>query len=98
MIGRLWRGRAADPDAYENVFRHEVLDELSTVPGFRGAYLLSAPDGEVVALTLFDSLADVRGFAGEDIERANVSAPARAVLSEFDDTARHYEVVVTPAP
>lgn len=93
MIGRLWRGRATDADAYENVFRDEVLAELTAVPGFRGAYLLRGPDGEVLALTLFESLEDVRRFAGEDHERANVSASARAVLSDFDTTARHFDVV-----
>ncbi|MCA1656008.1 MAG: antibiotic biosynthesis monooxygenase [Pseudonocardiaceae bacterium] len=96
MIGRLWRGRAAVPDAYENVFRHEVLDELTAVPGFLGAYLLRDPGGEFVALTLFDSLADVRRFAAADYRQANVSAAARAVLSDFDTTARHFDVVVAP--
>jgi len=47
MIGRLWRGRATDADAYENVFRNEVRTELTAVPGFRGAYLLRGQDGEV---------------------------------------------------
>jgi heme-degrading monooxygenase HmoA len=99
MIGRLWQGRAAtaaDADAYEQVFRHEVLDELSAVPGFRGAYLLRGADHTVVALTLFDSLDDVRRFAGPDPTLANVSAPARAVLAEFDTTARNLDVAVAP--
>jgi heme-degrading monooxygenase HmoA len=97
VIGRLWSGRTtttANADAYEDVFRQEVLGELAAVPGFRGAYLLRDTHGEFVALTLFDSLDDVRRFAGEHHETANVSAPARAVLSEFDTTARHFEVVV----
>lgn len=99
MIGRMWQGRAGsamDGDSYETVFRHEVLDELTAVPGFRGAYLLRGPDDTFVALTLFDSYDDVRRFAGSDPEQANVSAPARAVLAEFDTTARHFEVVVAP--
>jgi heme-degrading monooxygenase HmoA len=99
VIGRLWSGRTTNPndaDAYEKVFRQEVLGELAAVAGFRGAYLLRDEHGEFVALTLFDSLDDVRRFAGEHYETANVSAPGGGVLAGFDSTARHFEVVVAP--
>lgn len=98
----MWRARTRDvrdADAYEDVFRTEVLAELGAVYGFRGAYLLrrDEPSGsELVTLTLFDSIEDVRGFAGPDYQRANVSAPARAVLADFDQEARHFTVVVAP--
>lgn len=102
MIGRMWSGRTGtsrDADAYEEVFRTEVLDELGALAGFRGAYLMRREHGtgaEFVALTLFDSLDDVRGFAGEDYHKANVSPPARAVLSDFDEEVRHFTVVAAP--
>jgi heme-degrading monooxygenase HmoA len=68
MIARLWKGQTTsdDADAYEQVFRSEVVTELQGVPGYRGAYLLrrGLPDGvEFAALTLFDSLEAVRAFA-----------------------------------
>lgn len=40
----------------------------------------------------FESLADVRSFAGEDYERAVVPAEARALLSRFDERSAHFEV------
>lgn len=75
------------------------MDELGALPGFRGGYLLRRDhDGgaEFVTLTLFDSLDDVRTFAGEAYHKANVSAPARAVLSDFDEEVRHFTVVAAP--
>jgi heme-degrading monooxygenase HmoA len=103
MIARVWSGRAdsdRSADAYEEVFRTEMLGELSGVDGFRGAYLLRCAHGagaEFVALTLFDSLDAVRGFAGEDYEVANVSLAGRAALSDFDGQARHFSVVIAPS-
>lgn len=61
------------------------------------AYLMrrQVEDGvEFVTLTLFDSIAAVRSFAGEDYERAVVPPIARRLLSRFDERSRHYEVAV----
>ncbi|QWF81218.1 hypothetical protein [Amycolatopsis sp. CA-230715] len=99
MIGRLWQARAensAKADAYEEVFRGAVLAELRDLRGFRGAYLLRRDTG-FLTMTLFDGLDDVRGFTGRDVETANVSGAARAVLADFDTTARHFRVVVDPS-
>ncbi|WP_028926220.1 antibiotic biosynthesis monooxygenase family protein [Pseudonocardia acaciae] len=102
MICRIWSGRAGShnaADAYEQVFRDEMLSELGGLPGFRGGYLLRRDTDhrtEFVTLTLFDSLDDVRGFAGPDHERANVSTAGRAALDDIDETARHYTVVTAP--
>jgi heme-degrading monooxygenase HmoA len=105
MIVRIWSARTSgDPDAYEHEFRTHVLDALGGLDGFHGVYLLrrttagrtTATSTEYVTLTLFDSLDDVRRFSGPDIEAANVSPAARAVLDDVDERVRHYTVVVTP--
>ena len=100
MIVRIWSARTSgDPDAYENEFRTHVLDALSGLDGFRGAYLLRrtyATGTEFVTLTLFDSLDDVRRFAGPDVDAANVSPAARTVLDDVDERVRHYSVVSGP--
>ncbi len=93
---RIWSARTSgDPHAYEREFTSHVLGALGGLDGFRGAYLLSRPHPtgtELVTLTLFDSLADVRRFAGRDVDAANVSAAARAVLDDVDERVRHYTV------
>ena len=43
-------------------------------------------------MTLWDSMDAIRRFAGEDAEHAVVEPEARAVLAEYDDFVRHYEV------
>jgi heme-degrading monooxygenase HmoA len=76
-----------------------VLAELGGLDGFRGAYLLRRDDrwgAELVTLTMFDSIDAVRRFAGDDYERAKLSAKARAVIDDPDELARHFTVVSAP--
>ena len=109
MIVRMWRGqaKAANADAYEHFVTTRVFAELPVIDGHRGAYLLKRPmlnqeggdEVEFIAVTLWDSLAAVRAFAGETIERAVVEPEARAVLSRFDDFVRHFELAhAAPRP
>lgn len=97
MIARTWRGvaPAATADAYEKHFTSKVVSHLEGIAGYRGASLLRREaDGEVtfLAITLWDSLAAIQAFSGPDPEVAIVAPDARAVLTAFDDFARHYEV------
>jgi hypothetical protein len=47
---------------------------------------------EFLAVTLWESIDAIKGFAGENFEIAVLEPEARAVLSQFDDFACHYEV------
>ena len=98
MIVRMWRGqaKAANADAYERFVTTKVFAELPAIAGHRGAYLLKRPiengnEVEFIAVTLWESLAAIRGFAGDDIDRAVIEPDAR-VLSSFDDVVRHFEL------
>ncbi|HET6159833.1 MAG TPA: hypothetical protein VFE34_15920 [Dongiaceae bacterium] len=97
MIVRMWRGAAAaaNADAYERFVTGKVFAELPAIEGHRGAYLLRRPIGEEVefiAVTLWESAAAIQKFAGAAIDRAVVEPEARALLSRFDDTVRHFEL------
>src|SRR5437879_5083411 len=97
MIARLWRGQAnsGNADAYARHFSHTVTTSLKTMAGHRGAWLLRREtDGhtEFLAMTLWESRQAIQAFTGPDIDKAIVEPEARAVLSDFDDFARHYEV------
>lgn len=101
MICRLWHGWTTlkNADAYERLLREEVFRGIAArgIAGFRGIELLRRASGgevEFVTLMWFDSLDDVRAFAGEDYAKAVVPAAARAVLSRFDAESVHYEVRV----
>lgn len=99
MIARIWHGRALPARAHEYTrhFTDAVVPALKQLAGHRGAWLLMRDVGgntELLALTLWESLDAIKAFAGDDVNAAIVEPEGRAVLSDFDDFARHYEVVV----
>jgi heme-degrading monooxygenase HmoA len=101
MIARLWWGwtTSDNADAYQQLLRTEILPEIQTIAGCQGAYLLRRDvegDVEFVVLTQWQSMDAVRRFAGEGPEVAVVSPAARALLSRFDETVKHYETVLQP--
>ena len=102
MIARVWSARTSNLQAterYRRVFEDEVLDHLSGVAGFRGAYLLTRQDQASMAvrtLTLFESFEAVKRFAGPDYERERVTPQARAALLDSDPAVRHFDVLTAP--
>jgi antibiotic biosynthesis monooxygenase (ABM) superfamily enzyme len=99
MIARVWHGatRAEDADAYAAYIGKTAVESSRTLPGNRGALILRRVDGdraEFETILLFDSLDDVRGFAGEDVETAVFYPEDDAYLVAREPVARHYEVDV----
>ena len=101
LIGRFWRGWATPQhaQAYEELFRTSILPGLQRIDGFIGAYVLRKDAGEEVemmTITLFESLEAIRAFAGNEPTLAHVTTEARQLLSRFEHTVTHYEVVLAP--
>ena len=99
MISRIWHGwtTPGNADTYERLLREEIFEGIAgrRIDGFRGIDLLRRERGEeveFVTVMWFDSIADVRAFAGEEYQVAVVPPAARAVLSRFDERSAHYEV------
>jgi heme-degrading monooxygenase HmoA len=98
MIARIWRGIAGsstDADAYERHVTGKVLPSLAAIPGHRGARVLRRAEAgriEFLVITFWVSMESIRKFAGEAADSAVVEPEARAVLIEYDDFVRHYEV------
>jgi heme-degrading monooxygenase HmoA len=97
MIARLWRGVARDranADAYLRHLSTNVLPALGAIEGYRGVRMLQRHENgiEMVVMTLWESMDAIRRFAGANPERAVVEPEARAVLIEYDDFVRHYEI------
>jgi antibiotic biosynthesis monooxygenase (ABM) superfamily enzyme len=96
MITRLWRGwtRTEDADAYEQFLLGKLFPSLRSIDGFLGADVLRHAEGDEVAfvtLVRFDSLDDVKAFAGESYETPVLEPEALALLSRHDGRAVHYE-------
>ena len=103
MIARVWHGttKPEHADAYESHLKPELLPGLSQKKGFRGSYLLRRTVGheiEFITIILWDSLDDVRAIAGPDYEKAVITEDRLLLLSRYDATASHYEVVSTGEP
>jgi heme-degrading monooxygenase HmoA len=99
MVERVWSARAkttGDAAAYAAYFQRVVVPELRGVRGYRGARVSqreTVGGVEIVVSTTWESLAVIRGFAGDDIERAVVHDEAAALLAGYDRTVRHFEIV-----
>lgn len=98
MIARTWRGavRGDDADAYAAYMHETGVPGYAGTQGNRGVWMLRRPIGgdrvEFVMFTLWDSMADVRRFAGEDPERAVFYPEDDRFLVERDETVAHYDV------
>lgn len=97
MIARIWSGkvRREDGDAYVAYIQETGIAEYKATPGNQGAWLLRRDDGdlaEIITFSLWDSLDAVRGFAGDDVEKAVFYPEDDRYLVERDLTVRHYEV------
>ena len=98
MIARTWRGavRAADADRYLDYLRATGFPGYRDTPGNRGVLALRRINGdraEFLLVSLWESEAAIRRFAGDDPGRAVFYPEDDAFLVERDDRVRHYEVV-----
>jgi len=94
VIARVWRGatRATDAEAYAAYVGRCLEGERAVV--------LQRVDGEraeIETIIFFDSLDDVRAFAGDDVERARFYPDDDRYLVDREPTVRHFDVpVFTP--
>jgi heme-degrading monooxygenase HmoA len=97
MIARTWTGtvRTTDADDYADYIRETGFAEYGKTPGNRGAWLLRRDDDgttEFITLSLWDSVAAIRAFAGDDIEAAVLYPEDERYLIDGGTQIRHYEV------
>lgn len=98
MIERHWKG-IARPAESENYIRHltgKTFPHLEDLNGFIKAAILRRPveiGVEFLVVTTWDSIESIKQFAGEQVDVANVPPEARAMMVQFDELVRHYEVV-----
>lgn len=97
MIARIWRGwtRAEDEAAYVQYLEETGAPGSRGTPGNRGFSILHRVVGdraEFVTMSLWDSLESVRGFAGDDVEKAVFYPEDERFLVERDLTVAHYEL------
>jgi hypothetical protein len=100
MVCRVWRGWTSVDHAqsYDVYLQKELFPRLGRElrsHGYRGYQLLRLSRGEEVefmTMLWFDSIENVRSFAGENYEIPVISEKARSLLTHFADHADHYEL------
>jgi heme-degrading monooxygenase HmoA len=99
VIARVWSAQTtlAQAPNYVEHLRTQVLPSIRKVEGYVEAMLLQreGPSAvEIVVITFWRSVDSIRSFAGADLEQAVVAEEAAALLTQFDQRVRHYEVAV----
>ncbi len=97
MIARVWRGitLAEKADAYVEYLNETGLKDYAKTPGNRGVTVLRRLQGEhseIVLISLWESMAAVRAFAGENPERSVYYPEDEDYLLEMETLVRHYDV------
>lgn len=100
MICRMWHGwtNPGNADAYESYLKDELFPHVErdlTKHGYRGFQLLRLSRGaevEFVTMLWFESLENVKSFAGDNYAKAVISEKARTLLARYVDHAEHYEL------
>ena len=97
MITRIWFGRtkAEDYDPYLAYLEESGVAELKRTPGNQGVMVLRRIDGdeaEFGVLSFWDSLDDVKAFAGDDVDDARYFPDDERYLLEFTPKLKHFEV------
>lgn len=98
MIARTWRGatKAEDADAYREYLEQTGLGAYRAAPGNRGALSLRRVAGdraEFLLISFWESEEAIRGFAGDDVNRAVFYPEDERFLVAKDEHVDHYEVV-----
>jgi heme-degrading monooxygenase HmoA len=101
MIARTWRGttKAERADEYLEYLKETGVNEYAATEGNRGVFVLRRiSDGraEFLLVSLWDSMDDVKRFAGEQAERAVFYPEDDEFLVDREIEAIHYEVLVAP--
>jgi heme-degrading monooxygenase HmoA len=98
VVLRQWRG-VVKPGLGDQYIRHlhsATLPSLSRLTGFIDATIFrrEVEDGtEFQVTTVWRSVDDIKGFAGDDVTNAVVPPAAAALMVRYDDRAAHYEIV-----
>jgi antibiotic biosynthesis monooxygenase (ABM) superfamily enzyme len=100
MIARIWHGwtKRADAKTYEKMLRDEIFPSIAarTIKGYRGAELFIREDGhemEFVTLLRFDSMDDVKEFAGSEESKPVIFPGVDKLLTRME-RARHYRIAI----
>jgi polar amino acid transport system substrate-binding protein len=99
MIARIWHGRtrAEHADTYLDYMKQTGVHDIRNLPSNLAVQVwrrLRGGEANFLFVSWWPSLESIRGFAGDDLERAVYYPRDREYLLELDPRVEHYEVMV----
>jgi len=99
MITRIWHGmtKAHHADEYLQYVEDTGMKDYRDVKGNLSAKLLRRIDGDVchfLTVTEWDTYESIKGFAGDDYEKARYYDRDKEFLLEFEELVQHFETHV----
>jgi len=97
VIARVWRGavRPGDGDAYAAYLDETGVREIRATSGNRGVLVLrrdTPQQTEFTFISMWESMDAIRGFAGDDVERARYYPEDHKYLLHLEPTVTHHAV------
>ncbi len=98
MIARIWHGRTAlkDAQACFTYMQETGIPDYQNTPGNQGVFVFRKTEGQeahFLILTLWQSEAAIKEFAGPDIDKARYYPEDEKLLLELEPKVTHYEVL-----
>ena len=97
MIARMWHGITPleKADKYTEFLNARAIPDYRSTPGNLSVFILRRDEGDqthFITLTFWESLERIRGFAGEEVDRAKYYPEDREFLLGFEPKVQHWEV------
>ena len=97
MIARLWHGvtEIRHYDTYWQFLQERAIPDYRATPGNLGVRLFRRAETDrahFLTLSYWESMADIKKFAGPDAKRAKYYPEDATYLLEMEPTVQHYEV------
>ena len=94
----MWHGVAA-AERTDEYLNETGVPDYREIEGNRGVYVLRRTDGDrahFLTVSFWDSIEEVKAFAGPDPEKARYYPEDEEFLLEFEPQVKHYDVVTGP--
>lgn len=97
MIVRMWHGRVptSKAEAYRRFLNRRAIPDYRSVQGNISVHILERREGEAthfITMTFWENMEVIKGFAGEEVEKAKYYPEDKDFLLEFEPAVVHYEV------
>ena len=97
MIARIWKGKTKIEhlEEYTDFMKIRAIPDYSQVNGFIKLTFLKRTDSNYAyfdLITFWENMDVIKGFAGDDFEKAKYYPEDKNYLIDFPERVTHYEV------